>query len=266
MKPALLSVLLLAAPLSAQATLVAWYPLDEGSGTVANDASGNGNFMASSGTWLGTGAFGGSIQLGPTSSLLARAGGSGSLAGLNATTGNKISVSFWLRANGESSGSSVFYAGNSNTASASRFINTHMEWSDGTTYWDVGWATPGAGPRISGDLGTVSDVLHHYVLTYNGDDGAMAVYKDGAVAISGTSGTIASLPWAGIQNFEIGALSFSSFWPGGQIDDFAIFNTVLTPAEVNTARTLGVAALVPEPGTLSMGLLGLAGLCARRRR
>jgi hypothetical protein len=256
---------LLALPVSSQASLVAWYPLDEGSGAVANDASGKGNTLASSGTWLGTGAFGGSIQLGPTSSLLARAGGAGSLAGINSTTGNKVSVSFWLKANGESSGSSVFYAGNSASASGNRFLNAHMEWTDGTTYWDVGWAAPGSGPRISGNLGSVSDALHHYVLTYDGDTGAMQIYKDGAVAISGTSTTTAVLPWSGVQNFEIGALSFQSFWPGGQIDDFAIFNTVLTQSEVTTARTLGIAALVPEP-TTSVALLGLAGICAVRRR
>jgi hypothetical protein len=266
MKPCLL-LSLFALPLASQASLIAWYPLNEGSGTVANDASGHGNTMVTSGTWLPGGQFGGSMQLGPTSSLLARTGTAGSsLAGFNATTGNKVSVSFWMKANAESSGSSVFYMNDSNAGSSNRLLNLHMEWSDGNTYWDAGWPSPGAGPRLSGNIGSVSDALHHYVLTYNGDDGAMAIYRDGASILSGTSSTTAALPWASVQNFEIGALSFQSFWPGGQIDDFAIFNHVLTASEINIARTQGISALaVPEPGAAALGLLSLAGLCVRRR-
>jgi hypothetical protein len=262
----LLFSVLAAMPLTSQAALVAWYPLDEGAGITANDASGHGNTLSSTGTWLSSGAFGGSIQLGPLSSLLARTGSSGSLSGLNATTGNKLSVSFWMKANNESSGSSVFYAGDSTTSAGNRFFNLHMEWTDGITYWDAGWPNPGSGPRLSGDLGAVSDALHHYVLTYDGDSGAMSIYRDGSVALSGTASTTASLPWASIQSFEIGALSFSSFWPGGQIDDFAIFNHVLSQAEVNTARTLGVSALVPEPSTATFALFSVTGLAILRRR
>ncbi len=264
-----LFLVLLFAPLTSQGALVAWYPLNEGSGSVVNDASGNGNTMTTGAPWLGTGAFGGSVQLG-SASLLSRAGvGGTSLAGLNATTGNKISVSFWMKANAESQGSSVFYMGTSASGKGNRFLNAHVEWTDGNTYFDVGWDAANSGPRLVANLGTVSDALHHYVMTYDGDTGAMAIYKDGTLAGSGTSNTLATLPWASIQNFEIGALSFESFWPGGQVDDFAIFNTVLTEQQRNIARTQGIAALVtvPEPGTALFSMMALmVGMMLRRRR
>lgn len=250
---------------SAPASLVAWYPLDEGTGNVANDASGNGNFMQGNPAWLGTGAFGGSIQVSPGATLLARTGSSGSLAGINATTGNKVTILAWIKPNTENIGESPFWISGSNSGAEPRIFSTHLEWYNGNTYWDA--AHGGSYNRVVGDLGTVADALHHYAFTYNGDSGLMEVYKDGVATISGTGLTQAALPWGSIQNFEIGATSFSAFWPGGQLDDFAIFNEVLSPTQINQARTSGVAALaVPEPATTAMAGFALAGLLVLRRR
>ncbi len=248
---------------SSQASLVAWYPLDEGSGNVANDASGNGNFLEGAPAWLATGAFGGSAQVGPGATLLARAGGVGSLAGINAATGNSVTILTWLKPNTESIGSSVFWIGDSNSAAGTRLFQVHLEWTDGTTYWDSSWGD-GTNQRVSGDLGVVSDALHHYAFTYNGNTGLTEIYKDGVALVSGTTETQASLPWASIQNFEIGAASFDAWWPGGEVDDFAIFDEALTAEQINLARTGGVVALIPEPA--SAALAGLAGLFLLRRR
>jgi MYXO-CTERM domain-containing protein len=260
--PLVLATLLTAAPVPA--SLVAWYPLDEGSGAVANDASGNGNFMAASSTaWLGTGAFGGSFQLSAGNTLLARTGTAGSLAGINATTGNKVTLMMWLKPNSENIGGSPFWISDSNVAAGNRLFQAHLEWVDGTTYWDSSWGD-GTDQRASGDLGIVSDVLHHFAFTYNGDTGLTEVYKDGTALISATTATQVTLPWASILNMEFGAASFSSWWPGGQIDDLAIFNESLSPAQINLARLNGVVALVPEPA--GVALAGLAGLFLLRRR
>jgi len=250
---------------TASASLVAWYPFDEGTGSTANDASGNGNFLTGTpAAWLGTGAFGGSAQLAPGATFLARTGSAGSLAGINATTGNKVTIMFWLKPNSESIGESPFWISDSNSSAGNRIFQAHVEWYDGTTYWDSSWGD-GTDQRVSGDLGLVSDVLHHFAFTYNGDTGLTEVFKDGVALISGTTATQASLPWSTIQNMELGAASFTAWWPGGQIDDFAIFNDALSSAQINLARTGGVAALaVPEPA--ATGLAALAGLALLRRR
>ena len=256
---------LLSAACTASASLVAWYPLDEAGGTVVNDATGNGSPMQTTTTgWLPTGAFGGSYQLSAGNTLLARTGSNGSLAGINATTGNKVTIMFWLKPNNESMGSSPFWISDSSSSAGNRLFQAHVEWTDGNTYWDSSWGD-GSNQRVAGNLCVIADALHHFAFTYNGDTGLTEVFKDGVALISGTTAPQASLPWSSIQNMEFGAASFDSWWGGGQIDDIGIFNEALSPAQINVARTSGVSALaVPEPSTAAIA--GLAGLFLIRRR
>ena len=251
----------------ASAALVAWYPLDEGSGTVVADASGNGNTMtaAGGGTWSGTGAFGGSYHVGPNGGVVARTGVFGSLSGINATTGNDVTIAFWAKADAESMGGSVFYISDSTSAAGNRIFQSHLEWTNGLTYFDTDW-TSGTS-RVSGDVGSVSDVMHHYAFTYDGDSGAMAVWKDGVPTLTGTGDVKASLPWASIQNMEFGAASFSAYWgTGGQLDDIGIWNEVLSPSAIAQIRTSGIGSTVPEPGVTALALLAGAIGVRRRRR
>lgn len=259
------AIFLLCGASQSHSALIAWYPLNEGSGTVALDASGRGSNLSATGIWLSTGAFGGSMQVGGTvnGTLLARSDYAGSLGGINSATGNKVSISCWLKPDSESIGGNPFYFGDNSVNAGNRIFSAHLEWTDGTTYWDGPWDS-GSQRRVSGNLGTVSDALHHYVFSFDGDTGAMTVYKDGILALSGSSAPRASIPWGSIRNFEIGAASFDAWWPGGQVDDFAIFNEILTPAQINAARTVGIAGLVPEPGSVALAVF--AGLCLARRR
>jgi hypothetical protein len=256
----------LASPL--RAGLVLWLPLDDGAGAVATDATGHtGGFSSGGGnTWLGTGAFGGSLQLAAGGSLLARTGGSSSatIAYLNTLTANKISISFWAQPNQESQGSHLIYASDSAGSAGNRLFGLHLEWTDGNIYWDHTWGD-GTNQRVSGAGGTVADALHHYVLTFNGDNGSMQIYRDNSPLYSATQATQAGGGWASLRNWEIGASSFTSFYGGGQIDDFAVFDHVLSPAEIQVAFTQGVAGLVPEPGSAALLLVGLVGLRFCRR-
>lgn len=263
----LMGGLLVAAP--ARPSLIMWLPLDEGMGTIAADMSNNGADMSVTGNsaFLGTGQFGGSLQIGGAGSLVARAGGSSAstITYFNSLTGNKISISYWLKPNAESQGSSFLYVNNNAGAVGTRIFNVHQEWTDGTIYWDATWGD-GTDQRLSGAGGTVADALHHYVLTFNGDSGAMQIYKDGGLLHSNTQSPQAALPWASIQNMEIGAISHSSYWGGGQLDDFAIFDHVLTPEEVGIAASQGIQALaVPEPSSVLLAALGLLALRRRAR-
>lgn len=261
-------VMLAAVP--AYSSLIMWLPLDEGSGTVAGDMSNQGADMTLTGNsaFLGSGQFGGSLQIGNAGSLIARAGGSSSstITYLNGQSGNKISISYWLKPNNENQGSSFLYVNDNAGAVGTRIFNVHHEWTNGLLYWDATWGD-GSDQRLSGDGGVGTDMLHHYVLTFDGDSGAMQIYKDGGLLHSNTQSPQASLPWASIQNMEIGAQSHASYWGGGQLDDFAIFDHVLTPAEVTTASTLGIQALaVPEPSSALLAALGLLALLCRRAR
>ena len=261
-------VLFLSSAFFSRASLVLWLPLDEGSGSVASDASGNtGGFTSGAGnTWLGSGAFGGSLQLGVADSLLARTGGSSSttIDFLNTLTANKVSIAFWAKPNSENQGSHFFYANDNAGGVGNRLMGLHLEWTDGNIYWDHTFGD-GTNQRISGAGGTVADALHHYVVTFDGDTGGMQIFKDNALLVSGTQATQAGGGWASIRNWEIGASSFSSFYGGGQVDDYAVFDHVLSPAEINTVFTQGVAGLVPEPSAATLLTLGLLGLARVRR-
>jgi hypothetical protein len=92
------------------------------------------------------------------------------------------------------------------------------------------------------------------------------MYKDGSLSLATTVAADPTINWAGIQNFEIGAFSFDSFWGGGQVDDFAIFDHALSAPEVNTAFTQGIQALViPEPSALMLVLVGALSIGSLRR-
>ncbi len=261
----------------AHATLVAHYTFDGPAGAAPNntlitDASGNNRdltLLGGGSQFLATGAFGGSLQIGAAAGVLARTGSvqADTIASLNTVTGNQVTISAWIKPNVESQGSSVFYIGDNAGGSGNRIFQSHVEWLDGRVYWDASWGD-GSNQRVSAPGENVADTLHHFVYTYNGDTGLMQLFKDNALIASDNQGAQASLPWASIRNFEIGAFSFESYWGGGQVDDFAIWNEVLDQREIAYINRNGVAALpnLPEPASAGLALLGVAGLIARRRR
>lgn len=246
--------------------MLAHYTFDQGSGTTLADSSGNGNDLTlGSGTnWQVTGVFGGSYDFG-TESALSRTGGasSGTLANLNTVTGNQVTISFWAQSASESIRSNPFYFGTSAAGQGSRIFASHLEWSDGQTYWDVAWDVNN-GNRVNGDLGLSADQMHHYVMTFDGDLGEMFVYKDNVEVLASTSVPGGTINWANLSNFEIGAFSFDSFWDG-QVDDFAIWNEVIDENSRTIAFTQGVGA-IPEPASGTLFLTVAAGFLLRRRR
>lgn len=256
------------------AGLVAHYKFDETSGNIAYDSSGNGNnlqWAGSGNAWNQPGAFGTALKLGTAGSVVARTGGAqaATIANLNGVTGNSVTIAFWAKPNKESQGSSLFWIGDSTSSvSNDRVFQSHVEWTNGQIYWDVDYKD-GTDPRVNAAGGLTADKLHHYALMYNGGTGRMEIWKDGSLLVGGTEETRPALPWNTIRNFEIGAFSFTSWWGGGIVDDFAIYNQALTADEIRSLRVLGNGSAVPEPVTATMSLMGLGALAAgamRRRR
>lgn len=256
---------LLASMPASHAALVVWYDFEQTSGTILTDQSGNSRNMTLQGSnTLGiTGVFGNGANI---DDALARTGGASAstITSLNSVTGNQVTIAFWARVNSESIGSNPFYISDSSTSGGNRIFSAHLEWTDGNIYWDAAWNASNTN-RTSVAGGAVSDAYHHYVMTYDGTAGDLFLYKDNVLLSSNTSAAGGAINWAGIRNFELGALSFSNGAWGGAMDDFAIWNEVIDTNTRNAIFTNGVASVVPEPSTLALVGLGTLGLLRRRR-
>jgi hypothetical protein len=99
-----------------------------------------------------------------------------------------------------------------------------------------------------------------FPLTRSKPHGAETLYLDGVVAGSATDTQTVSTSGTGVL-----AIGSKSFGPTlrvftGSLDEFALYNTALTPAEV-----LAHAAAVPEPTVIGLLLAPAVALISRRR-
>ena len=136
----------------------------------------------------------------------------------------------------------------------SRGFQAHVPWSDNTVYFDTAGCCDGVTQRISASLTTFPgytgatwwDDWHHWVFFKNGSD--KQVWIDGQLFLQGSS--TAPLP-----------TDMTSLWLGnsadgtimhGQLDDFAVYATVLSPTDIQ-ALAAGTApnALTSNPTILA---------------
>jgi hypothetical protein len=114
---------------------------------------------------------------------------------------------------------------------------------------------------INSTTPVTANAWHHLALTRVGLTGAETLYLDGVVAGSATDTQTVSTSGTGV--LAVGSKSFGANFRSfaGSLDEFALYNTALTPAEV-----LAHAAAVPEPTATGLLLAPIAGLMMRRRR
>ena len=111
------------------------------------------------------------------------------------------------------------------------------------------------------------DEWTHLVITWDDSDVGQRekVYKNGGLFATfdiplGTSSP--SMLWLGNRH------SNNEGWKGG-MDEYALWDTALTPDQIHWLYHNSLGLMVPEPGTLALALLGLpvlVGLGRRRRR
>jgi hypothetical protein len=113
---------------------------------------------------------------------------------------------------------------------------------------------------INSTTPVTANVWHHLALTRDAL-GVETLYLDGLAAGSATDAQTVSTGGTGV--LAVGSKSFGSNFRSfaGSLDEFALYDTALTPAEV-----LAHAAAVPEPATMGLLLAPALALLARRRR
>lgn len=257
----LLAAFTVAAAVTSQADLKAYWDLEEGSGTtttesVSSTVSGalpTGASWATGGAPTGSGALafanGGRLETGLDAATLGIAG-SGTktiLAWINTTTTTEDAFLGYSPTNGGGAGEDL------------RFLvkngGLRMEVSAGG--FEIG-------------SGLNNGAWHMVAFVMNANDGIndVDVYIDGTYTtrsgggtLINTQGTMDSIPTNG-DGFVLGSDGNAGRHYAGLIDDVAIFNTALTESELDTIMASGI----PEPATLGLVAMFGGGVLFIRRR
>ncbi|WP_146462651.1 cadherin-like domain-containing protein, partial [Rubripirellula tenax] len=201
-------------------TAVAWYPLDETSGVVATDATGNGNHGTVTGGAWGDGQLDGAIEFNVDGNISVP-------VSTFDTIGQEVTFAFWAYGGDtQPTNDSILYGVNS---SGGRAFNVHLPFSNGAVYWDAG--NDAGYDRINkvADPLVYKDSWHHWAFTKNATTGTMTIYLDGQSWASATGKTKAM---AGITAFTFGANTNGSEGYDGRLDDVRIYDTELTAVDV----------------------------------
>ena len=209
----------------AVAELVAYYPLDEGSGETATDASGNGHDgnIAGSPEWI-TGKFGKALE------FSGNTGGHVNLGTWDPSEGtNLLSFGLWVRWNGLSGQWQGLISKRDSWGPAP--VGEMMWFLEANQTTGILWF----GRREGGGVGGTSETLpegqwQHIAVTCDGSTARM--YRDGVEVNSG-SFTLGSKTDAGLQiasGYTGGVGPFN-----GAVDEVRIYNHALSEVEVQDA-------------------------------
>jgi hypothetical protein len=210
--------------------MVAHWALDESSGTLVSDRSGNRHDgQLTGGTWVSDGRFGGALRL--------ATGGAVAVPGLPAPTPN-WSVSVWLRMSGEqlaSSASDLFttVVSTENFRSAGWQINVDKRLTQARyvfSYW-----SPPLMDYIGVECSCVeTGVWVHLAATVDTNTNRVSLYLNGTFADQQTR---PSDIVAGDSTLYFGRWNRDGRLLNGDLDDVAIWARALTPEEISALAT-----------------------------
>ena len=183
----------------------------------------------------------------------------------NASAPNTVSTSLWVQAAGFDTGwqTVLSHGEGAQYRIARRGGGNVMAYAGGSG--DI--PNPESGPDVSAGTG-----WHHVVAISDGAAGSTQIWVDGGLVATGAAPTIDDARGGGALDLFIGAnpdtgAQNREWW--GEIDDVAQWNRAITEGEVVDIYQRGLAGsplIVPEPSAVSLCLLAILGLVARRRR
>jgi hypothetical protein len=225
--------------------LVLYWKLDETSGTVASDSSGNGNTgTLSGGTWT-TGKVNGGLNLNGTSQYAVTSGNLSSQF-----TGGSVTIALWFKA----SAAGVIVDELGQPALNSNWHDSQLEvLTDGSVYARV-WNMPGV---LLGS--TTFGQWNHVALRYDNAAKKVDGFLNGVLSAGSVSGT---KQWPGSLYYALGATDTTSLGSGayfnGVLDELHIYNRVLSAAEVAALASGGTSAPAITSALTATGTAGVA--------
>ncbi len=231
----LVVVLSIALTNTTEAELVGWWRFDEGSGTIANDSSGNGNDGTFNGNpqWV-VGYFGGALEFDGSDDYI----DCGNDPSLDLT---KWTITFWLKIN-ENKDYNGFVIKGLDAAENYEVLG----FADGSFHFPI-QHTDGSRTFVNTSAGViVPDEWAHFAYSYDEAEGRR-FYKNGSLIFEDTeSGT----PQASTGILSIGNEQPMSRYVNGTMDDIRIYNHVLSEPEILASMEGGEGypyALGPVP-------------------
>ncbi|MFM2255788.1 MAG: hypothetical protein RLZZ47_1277, partial [Bacteroidota bacterium] len=142
---------------------------------------------------------------------------------------NELTIAFWALGNAKSlpTNTSVIYGWAADPNQ--RQLNIHFPWSDGSIYFDCGYAAGGY-DRINkaAAINEYEGQWNHWVFTKNAVTGNMSVYLNGTLWLSGGSKT----KTLSLMNMILGKDQNLQNNYKGKINELSIWDKVLSAAEV----------------------------------
>ncbi|MFH1882367.1 MAG: LamG domain-containing protein, partial [Planctomycetota bacterium] len=231
----LVVVLSIALTNTTEAELVGWWRFDEGSGTIANDSSGNGNDGTFNGDpqWV-VGYFGGALEFDGSDDWLDC--GNGPSLDLTQWT-----ITFWLKINENKNFNGFFIKG----LDAAENYEV-LGFADGSFHFPISH-TDGSRTYVNTSAGViVPDEWAHFAYSYDAAEGRR-FYKNGSLIFEDAE---SKTPQASTGILSIGNEQPMSRYVNGTMDDIRIYNHVLSEPEILASMEGGEGypyALGPVP-------------------
>lgn len=117
-----------------------------------------------------------------------------------------------------------------------RVVNSHLPWSNGQVYWDAGNSGNNY-DRISkqAEDKDFEGQWNYWTFTKDVNTGIMKIYLNGVEWLSGDTKTNG---FDAIETFKIASNALGTGQYDGSMDNFAVWNRVLTEEEINTAMRI----------------------------